>query len=171
MAGDSPFRSRSIRQSPGHWHVYSGARNGNHESWRIVSQRAAIPDFDRPLDSRVLHDQAPGAKGTFDVIVRVSVGWLSQIFFGPSPGKSSRIVLSLVPSFVKPPGEDVFDPMNSHGNIRRRQTRDLADRCRIHVVEIRDDDLAIERFETLNQAREPVQIQAPVRSKRTLDSV
>jgi hypothetical protein len=80
-------------------------------------------------------------------------------------------VPAIVPSFVEPLREDVLDSMNPHCNIRRRQTRDLANGCRIHVFEIRDDDLAIERFEPLNQGREPVQIYAPVNGGRTLGLV
>ena len=49
--------------------------------------------------------------------------------------------------------------MNPHGHIPGRQARDLANGCRVHVFEIRDDDLAIERLEPLNQCRQPVQIQ------------
>jgi hypothetical protein len=60
-------------------------------------------------------------------MVLVSVGWFSQIVFGPSPGKSLRIVLDLVRPLMEPFRQNVLDSMNPHGNIRGRQTRDLAD--------------------------------------------
>lgn len=66
-------------------------------------------------------------------------------------------------SFVKPPGENVLDPVYLHGHVPRRQTRDFADGHRVHVFEIRDDDLAIERFELLDQPGQAVEIETPVR--------
>ncbi len=72
---------------------------------------------------------------------------------------------------MEPLRKQVLDSMNPHGNICGRQTRDLANGCRIHVFEVRNDDLAIERLEPLNQGREPVQIQSPVTLARTFGFV
>jgi len=56
----------------------------------------------------------------------------------------------MVASFVKPPRQDVLDPVYPHRHISRRQPRDFSDRHGVHILEIRDDDLAVERFELLN---------------------
>jgi hypothetical protein len=39
--------------------------------------------------------------------------------------------------------------MNSRSHILRRQARDFSNGSRIHLLEIRDDDLAIERLKLL----------------------
>jgi len=56
--------------------------------------------------------------------------------------------------------------MNPNSHVPWRQSRDFSDGCRIQVFEIADDDLAIERFESLNQGRKPVQIRPLVRRLR-----
>src|ERR1039457_5542258 len=87
----------------------------------------------------------------FDIIVGFSVGWFSHIALTPFSGESFCIVPSLLPMLVESLREDVLDSMNSHCHVRGRQARDLSSRCRIHIFEIRTNDLAIGRFEPLNQ--------------------
>src|ERR1700721_1081136 len=87
----------------------------------------------------------------FDIIVGFSVGWFSHIVFTLFSGESFCMVSSLVQRLVKLLCEDVLDSMNSHGHVRGRQARELPSRCRIHLFEIRNNDLAIKRFEPLNQ--------------------
>src|SRR5580692_8971690 len=86
----------------------------------------------------------------FDIMVGFSVGWFSHIVLTPFSGESFCIVPSLVPPLVESLREDVLDSMDSHGHVRGRQARDLCSRCRIHLFEIRNDDLAIKWFEPLN---------------------
>ena len=71
-------------------------------------------------------------------------------------------------SFVKPPRQDVLDPVYPHGHVCRRQPRDFSDGRRVHIFEIGDDDLAVERLESLNQRRQPLQIHALVRGELAL---
>ena len=52
--------------------------------------------------------------------------------------------------------------MNSHGDVGGREACDLTNCCCIQVFEIGNDNLAIKRFQTLNQRSEPVQIHTPV---------
>jgi hypothetical protein len=66
-------------------------------------------------------------------------------------GKSPRIRPSPVSFSVKLLREDDLDSVNPHRNIRGRQARNLTSRCGIQVFKIRDDDLAIEWLEPLNQ--------------------
>src|ERR1700722_11627913 len=89
----------------------------------------------------------------FDIIMGFSVGWFSHIVFTLFSGESFCMVSSLLQRLVELLGEDVLDAMNSHGHVRGRQARDLPNRCRIHLFEIRNNDLAIERLEPLNQLR------------------
>jgi hypothetical protein len=87
----------------------------------------------------------------FDIVVGFSVGWFSHMVLTPFSGKSFCIVPSLVPPLVESLREDVLDSMDSHCHVRRRQARDLSNRCGVHLFEIRNNDLAIERFEPQNQ--------------------
>jgi hypothetical protein len=62
-------------------------------------------------------------------------------------------------------------PVDPHRHVRGRQARDLSDGHRVHVFEIRDDDLAIQRLELLNQHRHPFQVDSLVRSNLALGHV
>jgi len=53
--------------------------------------------------------------------------------------------------------------MNSHGGVAGGQSSDFRDRRGVQFFEIADDDLAVDRFELLNQRRQPFQIDALVR--------
>ena len=55
----------------------------------------------------------------------------------------------MVASLMKPPGENVLDPVYLHRHVPGRQP-DFSDRYCVRVFEVRDDDLAVERFELLN---------------------
>ena len=66
------------------------------------------------------------------------------------------------PPFVKLSRQNVLNPMNSHRHVRRRKSGDLRDRSRVHIFEIRDYDLAIQWFESLDQPVEALQIQLPI---------
>src|SRR5579864_817246 len=79
-----------------------------------------------------------------------SVGCSCQIFCGSSKLNSSGIGFS----FVEPALQDVLDPMNLHSNVGRRKPGDFSRRIRIHTLEIRNDDLAIDRLELLDQRGE-----------------
>jgi len=81
-----------------------------------------------------------------NVITDGSVGWFCQIVLGSFSEESSRMAAS----FPKPPRQDVLDPVYPHGHISRRQACDFSNRRRVHVFEIGDDDLAVERLELLN---------------------
>ena len=71
-------------------------------------------------------------------------------------------------SLVKPPRQDVLDPVYPHGHISWRQSRDFSNGRRVHVFQIGDDDLAVKRLELLNQHRQPLQIDALVRGELAL---
>lgn len=73
---------------------------------------------------------------------------------------------SLITDILKPPSEDVLDPMYPHGHIRGRQPRDFSDGHRVHIFQIGNDDLTVERLELLNQPRQPLQIDALMRVAR-----
>jgi hypothetical protein len=75
-------------------------------------------------------------------------------------------VSSVVTYFVKPSGQDVLDPVYPHGYVRWRKAGDFCNRHCIHVFQIRDDHLAVERFELSNQCRQTIQIEALVRVVR-----
>ena len=62
---------------------------------------------------------------SFNVTVGFSVGWFSHMFSGYS---RAIILHRFLPRarFVELLRKDVLDPMNSHGHIRGRQTRDFA---------------------------------------------
>ena len=68
-------------------------------------------------------------------------------------------------SFVKPPRQDVLDPVYPHGHVPGRQPRDFSDGHRVQVLEIGNDYLAVERFEPLNQRRQPLQIRCAGRPR------
>jgi hypothetical protein len=63
---------------------------------------------------------------------------------------------------MKPLRQDVLDPVDFHSHVSRRQPGYFSDRHRVHILEIRNDDLTIEWFELLNQCRQPIQIDAPI---------
>src|SRR6202035_868269 len=77
-----------------------------------------------------------------NVICDASIGWFCQIPFRLSSWGSSCIF----PSLVELPGQDVFDPVNPHRHVRRRQSRDFSDGHGVHTLEIGDDDLAVQRL-------------------------
>src|SRR2546423_141385 len=82
-----------------------------------------------------------------NVIADGSVGWFCHIVQGSCPEESFRMAASS----VKPPRQDLLDPVYLHRHISGREPRDFSDRFGVHILEIRDDDLAVERFELLNQ--------------------
>jgi hypothetical protein len=53
-------------------------------------------------------------------------------------------------STSKPARQDVFDPVNSHGDVAGGQSGNFSDGRGVHFFEIADDDLTVERFELLN---------------------
>lgn len=61
--------------------------------------------------------------------------------------------------------------MNSHRNVAWREARNFRDGSRIHVFQIKNDDLAIERFEPQHHRREAVQVDAPVGRRLPLGPV
>src|ERR1700733_3299703 len=100
----------------------------------------------------------------FNVTVDVSFGWFCQIFLGSFWEES----FCMPASFMKPSREDVLDPVYPHRHVRGGQPRNFSECSRVHVFEIRDDDLSVERFELLNQRRKTIQIYPPVRVVRVL---
>jgi hypothetical protein len=60
---------------------------------------------------------------------------------------------------VKSPRQHVLDAMYPHRHVGRREAGNLPDGLGIQVFEIRNDDLAIERLQLLNQPRQSLQIQ------------
>src|SRR6185436_10123079 len=76
---------------------------------------------------------------------------------GGAFARSGSCSLAMVSALVKLPDEDLFDPANLCGDVGRRQTGDLSDRCRVLFLEVEEHHLSIERTQTLNQRVEPVE--------------
>src|SRR5579872_976631 len=81
------------------------------------------------------------------VAAEIPLGWLCQILLGSFPEGSFAMIVS----FVKPARQDVLDPVHPHGNRRGREASDFSDSGGVHVFEIGNDHLPIERLELLNQ--------------------
>jgi hypothetical protein len=58
--------------------------------------------------------------------------------------------------------QDIFDPVNSHGDVAGGQSGNFSDGRGVQFFEIANDDLAVERFELLNERRQAFQIDLPV---------
>jgi len=56
-------------------------------------------------------------------------------------------------SFPKPAPQNIFDPVDFHRDIRRRKSGDFADRAGVHLFEIANDDLPVDRLQPLDQRR------------------
>src|SRR5690348_958957 len=70
-----------------------------------------------------------------------SVCWSCQIFFGSFMGNSSGMGASL----VKPPLQDVLDPMDLHRDVGRGKPGDFSGRICVQTLEVGDDNLPVER--------------------------
>ena len=54
-------------------------------------------------------------------------------------------------------GQNVLDAVDLGRYITRRQAGDFADGCRVHALEIGEDDLAIHRLQPLDQHKKPAE--------------
>ncbi|MBC7928289.1 MAG: hypothetical protein H7039_21830 [Bryobacteraceae bacterium] len=53
-------------------------------------------------------------------------------------------------SFAEPASQNVFDSVNFHRDVARRQPGKIADRACVHSFEIGNDDLPVEWFQALD---------------------
>src|ERR1035438_9917365 len=67
-----------------------------------------------------------------------------------SGGNSFGMAVSL----MEGAGQDALDTVNLGGDVARRQAGDLADGRRIHALQIREDDLAIQRLQSVHQRKQ-----------------
>ena len=74
-------------------------------------------------------------------------------------------------STSKPARQNIFDPVNSHGDVAGGQSSDFSDGRGVHFFEIADNDLAVERFELLNQCCQTLQVDSLVSGGFTLPRV
>src|SRR5262245_12838875 len=91
------------------------------------------------------------------------VGWFCQMDLKSPPGNGSRMIYPL----MEPLCQDPFDAVNADGNVSWRQAGDLSGGLRVQVLQVADDDLAIERFQSLDQRGEPLQIDPLIGRCRT----
>src|ERR1035437_1730926 len=56
-------------------------------------------------------------------------------------------------SLMEGAGQDALDAVNFGGDIARREASDLADGSGVHALQIREDDLAVQRLQSVHQAK------------------
>ena len=56
--------------------------------------------------------------------------------------------------FMKAPAENLLDAMHLRGDVAGREASDVADGRGVHVFQIEQDDLSIERLERVDQAED-----------------
>src|ERR1039458_1557724 len=71
-------------------------------------------------------------------------------------------------SLMEGAGQDALDAVNLGGDVARREAGDLADGRRVHALQIREDDLAIQRLQSVHQRKKAAErlLAAGVRRRR-----
>src|ERR1017187_5987467 len=76
--------------------------------------------------------------------------------------------LGMAASLMEGAGQDALDAVNLGGDVARRQAGDLTDGRRVHTLQIREDDLAIQRLQSVHQRKKAAErlLAAGVRRRR-----
>src|SRR5581483_482916 len=80
-------------------------------------------------------------------------------------GRPRLPYLSCAFSFMKPAGQNLLDAMDLGGDVAGRQPGNLADRRRVHSLQVRKDQLPVERLQPLHQFQQPRQVVFPSRRR------
>src|ERR1035438_7519781 len=84
--------------------------------------------------------------------VSLSSGWSFQMAPGSFAAERSDIAFVL----KKTAGKDILDAVNLHSDIGGRKPRNLRDGGRVHVLQVRNHDLPVQRFELPDELPEPL---------------
>src|ERR1035437_2056580 len=83
----------------------------------------------------------------------LSSGWSLQM----APGSCALFRSDIAFLLEKTAGKDILDPMNFHSDIGRRKPSNFRDGGRVHVLQMRNHDLPVQRFELADEPRELLQ--------------
>src|ERR1035437_1311621 len=83
----------------------------------------------------------------------LSSGWSLQM----APGSCALFRSDIAFLLEKTAGKDILDPMNFHSDIGRRKPSNFRDGGRVHVLQMRNHDLPVQRFELPDEPRELLQ--------------
>src|ERR1022692_205906 len=82
--------------------------------------------------------------------VSLSSGWAFQI----APASFALFSSDIGFLLEKTAGKDILDPVNLHPDIGGRKPRNLRDGNRVHVLQMGNHDLPVQRFELPDELRE-----------------
>src|ERR1035437_2168263 len=130
------------------------------------SRQASTPPKSRAapmlirISERVLPYSAAVLRFTICSIVTASFssGWSLQM----APGSFARVSSDMAFFLAKTAGKDILDSVNFHSDIRRRKSRDLCDGGGVHVLQMRNHDLPVQRFELPDELRELLERSLPI---------